>query len=387
MKRKNIALLLIGVTNENCGGAERFFANFFRVYRTNACAEHNLFFFTDERSLSILKKIGKLEQSINVVVLKNVSNRLKRASENLNLLKNIFLNRIDIIHVTSYGRNYYDRLKFAGSLPNFIRPKISVNIVDCEIPYVLSDDKSTKHIAYKLKYFPLFKEVKINGIFSWNELFIKFVREKNFLKENVNLESAKTRFADTDGFVPSAKKENNIVFAARLTEQKRPLMFIDSVKILANEYPQLIKDWKFFIYGKGVEEEKVKKLVIDYQLTQQIIIESTTDLKNVFALSKCFVSTQDYENFPSLSMNEAMSAGNAIVSRNVGQTNLFVNDGVNGYLAKEDTARGIAIAIKEYISNEKNHVKMQDESIRLTKDIHTPENFIKQIDDFWNKLK
>ena len=84
-------------------------------------------------------------------------------------------------------------------------------------------------------------------------------------------------------------------------------------------------------------------------------------------------------------MNEAMAAGNAIISRNVGQTNLFVKHLVNGVLTDSDTAEGLASAIEYYISNPQLHEAMQNESIRLTEEVHTFENFKSQIENFWDK--
>ena len=50
-------------------------------------------------------------------------------------------------------------------------------------------------------------------------------------------------------------------------------------------------------------------------------------------------------------MNEAMAAGNVIIARDVGQTNLFVKDSLNGLLLKSDNPTGLADAIKWFINN------------------------------------
>ena len=107
---------------------------------------------------------------------------------------------------------------------------------------------------------------------------------------------------------------------------------------------------------------------------------------NFFSDSKCFVSTQDFENFTSLAMLEAMACGNAVVARNVGQTNFFVKDGVNGILAKEDSAKGIAEALKFYIEHPEKHEAMKTESIRIAREENTAEKFIQHLDSFWKKI-
>ena len=99
-----------------------------------------------------------------------------------------------------------------------------------------------------------------------------------------------------------------------------------------------------------------------------------------------YISCQDHENFPSLAMNEAMAAGNAIIARPVGRTHLFVHHEENGYIAKEDSVAGLALAIKRFISlSDEDRSKMMKFSHQLTKDYHTPERFRQQVDAFWSK--
>ena len=109
-------------------------------------------------------------------------------------------------------------------------------------------------------------------------------------------------------------------------------------------------------------------------------------MTRVFENSKCFVSTQNFENFPSLSMNEAMAAGNVIISRNVGQTKLFVKDGVNGILLKSDNPTGLAKAIKWFINNPSKHSDMAYESVKLTTQVHNFENFKSQMNFIWDQI-
>ena len=85
-------------------------------------------------------------------------------------------------------------------------------------------------------------------------------------------------------------------------------------------------------------------------------------------------------------MNEAMAAGNIIISRNVGQTELFVKDGVNGLLLKSDNPDGLADAINWVINNTDKHEKMATESVKLTTQVHNFENFRKQLESFGSKF-
>ena len=140
------------------------------------------------------------------------------------------------------------------------------------------------------------------------------------------------------------------------------------------------------MYGRGDLHNEVFEALKKYNLQDLISIDINLDMTSVFEKSKCFVSTQEFENFPSLSMNEAMAAGNIIISRNVGQTELFVKDGVNGLLLKSDNPTGLADAINWFINNTDKHEKMATESVKLTTQVHNFENFRKQLESFWLKI-
>jgi glycosyltransferase involved in cell wall biosynthesis len=232
----------------------------------------------------------------------------------------------------------------------------------------------------------MFSDIRPDGVFTWYELFCEFAKEKKLLKPEAVLESARTRFADTKGFAPAPEKRKEIVFAARLTPQKQPMLFVNAVRHLRDCHPQLIEGWKFRILGNGPLEDEVKNAIATYKLETILEQHPTADLRQVYAHSSCFVSTQDYENFPSLSMNEAMAAGNALVARNVGQTSLFLEDGKNGYLAGTDDAEGVANALVKFLSDPSKHAAMQAHSFRLAHETHTPANFTRQIDAFWKKV-
>jgi glycosyltransferase involved in cell wall biosynthesis len=377
---------MLGVSSEKSGGAERFFSDFHLEYCSSSESENSLYFFADEGTVAALKRLGKLKSMKRVVVLRNVSNRLKKWAENCNLLFNLLRYRISILHVTNYGTYYYNRLRFIKMLPSFIRPLVVVNIVDCEIPYALGDVTNPKHANYKERYMPLFNNIEPDAYYTWYELFTVFVRDKGMVKSDVPVVAVKTRFALTSSYRPAPDKEQHIVFAARLTEQKRPMMFVDAIAYLHNKALLKQNGWTAFIYGDGPLAQEIKSRIEELKLDDVLKYNSATDLTAVLGISKCFVSTQDYENFPSLSMNEAMSAGNAIVARNVGQTGLFVVDGKNGYLTNHHTAEGIASCLEKIILQGSKTDEMITESLKLVQEVHTPRNFIRAIDAFWKNL-
>lgn len=381
----NIALFIFGINDlSGGGGAERFFADFFDVYNASE-TKHKLYYIIDKRSISNLNKVNKLKGSKNILSFKIISNRFKVSLEFLQLLRLIVFKRIKLIHIPLYSLSYVELMKRLGSLPSWIRPKLTVNIVNCYVPQALSDSNHPQHQGYVRTYSPLFVNVSPNGFFSWNQNFIDYLKAKNFNKPNQILYAIKSRFSDTNKFYPEVKS-NIIVFASRLDQQKHPDWFIKALVLLKKKDKSKLEKWKFVVCGKGPLLDELQNEVEKNNLKSLVDFKEEGELWKILNYSKAYVSCQDYDNFPSLAMAEAMASGNAIIARNVGQTELFVKDLKNGILLKDDSPQGLADAIEYYISNPGIHQDLEKESLRLIREVHTPQNFIRQIDEFWDEV-
>lgn len=379
----NIGFLFVGVSDiTGGGGAERFFSDFLHDYNKSG-GKHKLLLIADKDSVKNFNAIGKFFGDKNVRPFKLAHNRFKNVLEFLRVLKIIVLNNIKIIQVPLYGIQYFEILKRIDKLPAFIRPKIVITIVDSFIPHYYYDEND-KLYNYKKMFGPLFEQVRIDAVVSWYELFAKFAAETKVIRSNPPVYVIKSRYSGKK-FPGNPQKKRQIMYASRLTPAKKPLMFVEAVSLLKQRGTE-IKNWKCYIYGKGVLENEIQNKVKEYGLEDVFVLTHHHDLTEPFSESMCFVSTQDFENFPSLSMNEAMAAGNAIIARDVGQTSWFVKDGVNGILLKKDNAEGLADALEKFITNPELHVKMGKESVRLTKEVHTFENFKCQMEEFWGKI-
>ncbi|MBN8692486.1 MAG: glycosyltransferase [Bacteroidetes bacterium] len=381
----NVALFIFGINDlKGGGGAERFFADFFDIYNKEQ-QKHRLFYIIDELSINNLKRVNKLKCTNNLLQFKIISNRFKSILEFLQIVKFILINRIKLIHIPLYSISYVPLIKKLNGLPGIIRPKIVINIVNCYAPIALADSEHPQHKGMTATYEPLFSKVKIDGYFCWNQNFVDYYSKLNIRHKTKKLFAIKSRFSDTGKFKPE-QKSNTIVFASRLDVQKRPDWFIKAIGILKQNHVEAINNWKFIISGEGPLKEQ---LLNDSKLVGlENILEFKTEgeLWRLLNYSKVYVSCQDYENFPSLAMAEAMASGNAIITRGVGQTELFVKNNVNGLIVKKDSPEGLAESILEYISHPSLHNLYMNESLRLIKEVHNPDNFIAQIDKFWSEV-
>ncbi|MCA0431124.1 MAG: glycosyltransferase [Bacteroidetes bacterium] len=380
---KAVALFIYGINNlKGGGGAERFFADFYDDYNDLTTKNFNLYYIIDKQSVNELNSVGKLKNNINCLNFKIISNRFKTQIEFLNLLKIILTYKIKLIHLPLYNFHYLPLLKKLNKLPKWIKPKLVINISSC---YLIPGIKSKNETDINT-YFPLFKEIEIDGYFSWYRNFEEYVLEnKEKFKNNPICYSITSRYSDTKNFYPQIK-ENIIVFAARLDEQKHPSWFIEAVDLIKKSNPKIIENWKFILCGNGILREELEKKIHNQDLESTIELKIEGELYKIFNKSKIFVSCQEFENFPSLSMAEAMASGNAIIARNVGQTNYFVKEDLNGKFIEPDTPEGLANALIYLINNENIIAKMGMKSNELMQTTHTFENFVPQIEKFWKKL-
>lgn len=383
----NVALFIFGITElKGGGGAERFFADFFEIYNQSK-TKHSLYYIIDKTSIGNLNKVGKLNTGSNILNFNIVSNRFKDILETLQLVKWLIVKRIKLIHIPLYSISYIPLIKKLNNLPAFLKPKVVINIVNCYVPFALNDEQHPSHKGMKATYTPLFSQVTVDGYFCWNQNFVDYINDKGIYPEAKKplVYAITSRFSDTKKFFPEAKK-NIIVFASRLDNQKHPQWFVEAVNSLNKEnFPEL-KNWKFILSGNGPLRDSLIEFVNENNLQSLIEFVIEGDLSKLLNTSKAYVSCQDYDNFPSLAMAEAMASGNAVIARNVGQTDLFVKDMKNGLVLKEDSPQGLAKAIKFYISNPDLHNQFSNESVRLMKEVHTAPNFIKQIDEYWSAV-
>lgn len=381
----NIALFIFGINDlSGGGGAERFFADFFDVY-SNSETKHKLYYIIDKNSVSNLNKVNKLTYIRNLLDFRIVSNRFKDVIEFIQIIRFILFKRIKLIHIPLYSISYVPLMRKINSLPSWIRPKLTINIVNCYVPQALNDAKHPQHTGFTKTYSPLFEELFPDGYFSWNQNFIDYLKAENLSRNNQILYAIKSRFSDTKKFYPEVKS-NTIVFASRLDQQKHPDWFIKALVLLKKKDKSKLEKWKFVVCGKGPLLDELQNEVEKNNLKSLVDFKEEGELWKILNYSKAYVSCQDYDNFPSLAMAEAMASGNAIIARNVGQTELFVKDLKNGILLKDDSPQGLADAIEYYISNPGIHQDLEKESLRLIREVHTPQNFIRQIDEFWDEV-
>jgi glycosyltransferase involved in cell wall biosynthesis len=385
--RPRVALVMVAIGDlSGSGGAERLFSDFHEYQQRHLPSSVTLI--TDASSLKRLRAAGRLSSSAGVVTLalgdRPGRGRLRVAWMTVRLLLAILRRRFDVVHVCLPSPIYLPLVAVLTRLPDAIRPRVALTVIDCTL--ALSLDTPPPIGTYEHQVLDAHRLYarwgRPDAIYSWYQAFLD-AASRHHSAGAALLRAARYCFTETTRFVPAPSKEHLIVFAGRLSEQKRPLMFVDAVAALQRDHPELVAGWRFAIYGKGVLASQVVQRIAAHGLGAVVTLDHAADMAPIFARSRALVSTQAFENFTSLSMLEAMAAGNAVIAEDVGQTREFVHHGQNGFLVSPASASGFAAALAEFLRRPAEHEGMGRASRAIATEVHTVEHFAGDIAAFW----
>lgn len=383
-----VALVMVAVGDlSGSGGAERQFSEVFEHLLLARDVEVSLI--TSATSVRRLREAGKLDRLHQVVELplgaKPAQSRLSVAWMTLTLLFATIGRGLDVVHICLPTPSYVPYAAVVGRLPRRWRPAVTITVVDCTLAHNLSGGSpADTYERQVLDAHHLYARwTAPDGVFSWYEAFTATVRTLGVFSA-ARVVSARFCFTDPVRFQPGTK-QRLIVWAGRLSTQKRPLLFVDAVAALCREAPQLVEGWRFEMYGAGVLEAQVRARLREQALESRLTLTKAPDLSPVFAVSSLFVSTQAHENFTSLAMLEAMAAGNSVIAEDAGQTRVFVSD-ANGLLVDSASAQGFGAAMARYLEAPQAHSRMAAASRSLATEVHTIEHFAEDIVGFWRTV-
>ncbi|KXT59354.1 accessory Sec system glycosyltransferase GtfA [Lactococcus sp. DD01] len=181
------------------------------------------------------------------------------------------------------------------------------------------------------------------------------------------------------------RDEPSLITASRLASEKHLDWLIKAVVKAQKEVPQL----KLDIYGRGGEEEKLRKLIQDLDAQEFIQLKGQHKLDEIYKNYGTYVSTSTSEGF-GLTLLEAVGSGNRMIGFDVRYGNqTFIEDGVNGSLVnyiKNDVALNISniaqAIVQMYKQNETKLKEMRKESYAIAKPYLT-----KEIQKLWLELE
>lgn len=395
MKEKKIALLLFNVINmKSGGGTERQFTRFFNYYINPIGKKYKLYFILDLQTFSELQYLG-LKNSEEVIIVNGggKNNSLLKFIWNTLLLNISFIsvvlkNKIDLIHLPLPNGPVLPALFFFSILKKIKLwyGKITINVTNCSLAHdyfstsEIIDPRSLRNFKW---YFHL---IFLDGIYSWYQLFTDRSEKIKFLS-HPKIFTAQFYFADAHIFtIPP--KQNMVIFAGRLVQSKNPLLFVECIHYLVTNHAEFLRhnSWKFQMFGGGPLSEEIDNKIKKQHLSTVLVRSEKYNLKEDFSRSKIFVSLQDYENFTSLSLLEAMGCGNSVLAVNVGETERIIKDKVNGILCKTFDVREISEALFQLMNDSKLIEESGLKNNQVANHIHNIQNFTSDIEQFWKSI-
>lgn len=146
-------------------------------------------------------------------------------------------------------------------------------------------------------------------------------------------------------------------------------------------------------YDERVEENirvygELEEIIKKEKLGDRIkLLKNATDEQKMDLLEKCMclIYTPPNEHFGIVPL-EAMVMGKAVIASNSGGPRETVEDGVTGYLCKEDTAECFAQAMGELVSDTGKAEKMGNAGALRVKTMFGPRVFEKKLAEFVSQL-
>ncbi|KZR84992.1 glycosyltransferase [Synechococcus sp. MIT S9504] len=347
------------------GGAERRFA---RVIQYLGSRKISTILFVPSNLFSSFRSYDLLDASQEVIKIPG-RGILCILHFNASLIfRTLFLRQFDVVHNVLIQKSllpYYIFLYLFKRL-GFNRPRVINTVANYPLAYGLPSPVENRLL------FSLYLQCA-DHIDSLYEL----------KKTNVQCPVTITpcSFTDYSLFRPG-KKENHVVFAGRMEVSKNPLLFVLAVAQVQRLCPSsILKHWRFSIYGNGSLSGEVNSLVSSLSL-HNFTFSKCADLRTILPTSRVFLSLQQYENYPSQSLMEAISCHNIIIATNVGLTYKLLQP--ESSILVSPSLDDVYKALLDVIMG---NLKISDEQLHASADclqrFHTVETFGNYLMQLW----
>jgi glycosyltransferase involved in cell wall biosynthesis len=178
--------------------------------------------------------------------------------------------------------------------------------------------------------------------------------------------------ADENRIKSNADGTYRITYIGRLVKIKGVDLLIQAVAEIAGE-----KNVVLDVVGDGVERKALEELAEKLGIAENVhFLGQQADVGQFLKKSDIFVYPSVCQEVFGISIVEAMAYGLPCVANNVGGIPEIIEDGKNGFLTKEATAKGIAEAVRRVIRQYENggideisknaKVRAQEFSVRRT---------------------
>lgn len=195
-------------------------------------------------------------------------------------------------------------------------------------------------------------------------------RAKEFFPKAVQKKSVILKNPLNPAFIgkkAAAQRDNVIVAAGRLDENKNHAMLIHAFSRIAGEYPNM----RLVIYGEGALRERLEELVKEKELVDRIELPGSIDnVAEAIAHARIFALTSNTEGMPN-AVIEAMVLGTPVISTDCpcGGPAMLIRDGENGLLVPVGDAYALADAMRRLLSDDELARKISENALKLADEL------------------
>lgn len=355
-------LIMGGKSLSGGGGAERRFLRLFEKVKKDTNIDIELV--TNRQLYSSANELGFLNSEKNISIYEEDA-LFKSRGFFLYIIKYIIKEKPDVVHLVLIQKSLVIFYIFLF----LFRKILDIKVVGTVASYLYA-----KEINLSLSEKILYK-IFIGCTDQIDSLYPSIVLKND--KVNISPGS----FTDYQKF-HSKEKEDIIVFAGRLIEDKNPELFIKSINEIINiRKDSMAKKWEYHIMGDGPLKEELINYVNRQGLDKNVIF-SSGDISTILSMSKVFVSLQPHENYPSQSVLEAIASKNYIIATDVGDTRKFVNDEYSHLI--QSNIESLSDAIIEVINDNIDLEYKVECALNDTKMNHNIEVFSDYLIELWN---
>lgn len=137
----------------------------------------------------------------------------------------------------------------------------------------------------------------------------------------------------------------NFVFVARIMKEKGIDQYLDAAKVIRKKYPQT----RFHICGfcEDAYEDEIKKLQDDGTISYHGLVK---DMREIYKDMHCTVHPTYYPEGLSNVLLESAASGRPIITTNRPGCREVIEDGVNGYLVREQDSKDLIEKVEKFIA-------------------------------------
>ncbi|MDF1539526.1 MAG: glycosyltransferase family 4 protein [Candidatus Thorarchaeota archaeon] len=226
--------------------------------------------------------------------------------------------------------------------------------------------------------YPYLKGLISNAVSHASIIHVESELSASRIKELAHIDEDKlfvsTWGVDVDAFTPDGQVMDNH-YASQIQDKRVLLSFraleplyqigsiIDAYKEISEEFHDIV----LVIGSNGSEKDRLLKKVADMELEERVIFTGfvETDLKrSLLSNSYCYVQCPASDGV-AITVMEAMASGLPIISSNVGENMILIEDGHNGILVNEPYQTTLANAMRKLLRNPELKDAMSNASRQL----------------------